>query len=240
MKTFCKQCGKPIYKKDSVAKRNKNNFCSIECFSKFRTTNIFKICENCGKRYKVYNSIANTSKYCSKKCSWTSSRKTNEYIILKDYAIIKTFGVNNIDIIIDLDDVEKCKKYYWRVRKNKYTYYAESIIYENNIRKRIHLHRYLMDTPINEVTDHIDGNGTNNKKSNLRNITQSENCLNRKRKHKSKLGITGVYKYKNSYMAKFKGVHIGSYKNIEEAINARKKAENDYLRTNENLSVIYL
>ena len=56
------------------------------------------------------------------------------------------------------------------------------------------LHRYLMgEVADGLVVDHIDGNPLNNKRSNLRLLTHSQNALNRKGAElRSKSGILGV------------------------------------------------
>ena len=48
-------------------------------------------------------------------------------------------------------------------------------------RTKISMHRFLMNTPINKVTDHINGNGLDNRKSNLRICSISENTINSKK-----------------------------------------------------------
>ena len=71
------------------------------------------------------------------------------------------------------------------------------------------------------VIDHIDGDKTNNKFSNLRDVTQSENLANM---HKivSRTGFRGVYEnIKNgivvSYLAQYNKKHLGAFKTPEEA-----------------------
>ena len=83
----------------------------------------------------------------------------------------------------------------------------------------------LFDSSINNVIDHIDNVKTNNHISNLRNITQHENNLNKRCKgyyfHK-KSG-----KYKAEIQLNRKKIHIGYYNTEEEAREAylNKKAE---------------
>ena len=56
------------------------------------------------------------------------------------------------------------------------------------------MHRLIMKTPQNLTVEHIDGDGLNNQKINLKNCSQSENSQNKKTINKH--GIKGVY-YKN-------------------------------------------
>jgi hypothetical protein len=69
--------------------------------------------------------------------------------------------------------------------------------------------------------DHIDGNKENNHISNLRMATQQQQLYNRKIQKRNKLGIKGVYKRRNKYLATIsingKQNNIGLFKTIEEA-----------------------
>lgn len=79
--------------------------------------------------------------------------------------------------------------------------------------------------------DHIDRNKSNNSISNLREVTSSENKLNRPLQKNNKIGIAGVYYHRTSgkYRAEIKRDNktksLGYFSTVEEAINARKIAE---------------
>lgn len=82
--------------------------------------------------------------------------------------------------------------------------------------------------------DHIDGDGTNNKWNNLRDVPHSINMKNQKRSKNNKSGITGVSWHKKSSKWISKIVvdgeykYLGTFSNIEDAIKARKEAEIKY------------
>ena len=95
---------------------------------------------------------------------------------------------------------------------------------------------FLMMTgkhPINEI-DHIDGDKHNNKWSNLREATRTENNRNTKVKSNSRSGIKGVFfnkrcsLYFSSIRVNGKRFHLGYFKTIEECLGARKAAEVKY------------
>jgi len=57
---------------------------------------------------------------------------------------------------------------------------------KNPISKRtLMMHRIIMNADSKHIVDHIDGNGLNNKKENLRFVTKSQNAQNKRRKSKA-------------------------------------------------------
>lgn len=82
--------------------------------------------------------------------------------------------------------------------------------------------------------DHIDGCGTNNRISNLRDVSGHENHRNMKLFKNNKTGIPGVYKHSqanvwvSTIQVESKKVNLGCHKTFFEACCARKSAENDY------------
>lgn len=77
-----------------------------------------------------------------------------------------------------------------------------------------------------KVLDHKDRNGGNNKISNLRDTTQSINSRNRSLRSDNTTGHRGVYRYGSKWLAKIDRKHLGVYATVEQAVAARKKAEN--------------
>lgn len=74
--------------------------------------------------------------------------------------------------------------------------------------------------------DHIDGNRLNNSFSNLREANRSENCQNRKVRSGSVSGAKGVYWHKKNHKwcASIRGKYLGSFKTIDEASEAYRRA----------------
>ena len=88
---------------------------------------------------------------------------------------------------------------------------------------------YMTGSAPKEEIDHIDGDGTNNKWSNLREATRSQNGMNRKVKHSTKSGYRGIWIRKNGNFAaeiiiNKKKVGLGCYKTLQEARAAYKAA----------------
>lgn len=126
----------------------------------------------------------------------------NEIIKYDDYAEIivrNKQGDIKGKALIDLDDVDKCKRLKWGMYANGYFY--------GNINKtlRVRLHRFILGLNAwnkdNEV-DHINRNRADNRKSNLRVVNHSINNIN---KDKINPASSTVYKYKHIiYSRKYK------------------------------------
>lgn len=79
-------------------------------------------------------------------------------------------------IVIDEEDAELVSKYRWYIvqRKGSLTLYACGHLIGGDFKKSVYMHRVILGNP-NAVVDHIDGDGLNNRRSNLRATTQSVN-----------------------------------------------------------------
>ncbi len=152
------------------------------------------------------------------------------------YANVNELG-NGIDTIylkngdmafVDESDYNELINYMWRSDKDGY---AIGCINSKTVR----MHRYITNCKIGEIIDHIDGNKLNNKRSNLRICSQMQNAQHRTvLSSKNKSGKTGVSF--NDTVKKwcarigFNNVSIGLgyYEDINDAIEARRLAEDKY------------
>lgn len=156
---------------------------------------------------------------------------TNEYINKDTYTIIKINNerYGNFEILIDNDDAEQCKSCTWYV--NKYDRTAEKDYYYIVNGKGLLLHRFIMNAPKELVVDHKDGNKLDNRKQNLQICTVKENSRKSEFRVTNKSGHTGViwYTKTNKWMSyikvNYKFKNLGYFENIDDAIDARKKAE---------------
>jgi GTP:adenosylcobinamide-phosphate guanylyltransferase len=94
----------------------------------------------------------------------------------------------------------------------------------------------LMCEPVNMVVDHIDADTTNNRRNNLRVITNAQNIQNKKgARRDSNTGIRGVnwHKPSNKWVARFqvdgKRINLGTFDDINEAEKAVKEARAKYM-----------
>jgi hypothetical protein len=94
--------------------------------------------------------------------------------------------------LVDDEDFNSLNQFKWQVHFDGYNYYARRFSYKPK-KETIIMHRVIMNTPQDLVVDHIDHNGLNNQKSNLRNCTRPQNLMNTKVHGKSKyIGVTIV------------------------------------------------
>jgi len=144
--------------------------------------------------------------------------------------------------MVDDGDYELLNQWSWRFRDNGYTKYAFRVIKFKCNYVVIHMHRFLLHTPEQLQVDHIDGNGLNNQRNNIRNCTFQENILNKKHHGKSK--YTGVcYNGKNIRSVIFvnnKQLHLGYYKSEEDAALAYNCAALTYFGQFAKLNIIEL
>lgn len=93
---------------------------------------------------------------------------------------------------------------------------------------------YAFGDPVPVVIDHIDHDGLNNRISNLRAATHSQNLANRGATVSSSSGIKGVTWYKRDGLWKsqikvnYKNIWLGTFTNIEDAASAYGAASKKY------------
>lgn len=134
--------------------------------------------------------------------------------------------------LVDDEDFEELNKHKWYTRETFNIWYAVRAIWQgvNKNVKSISMHRFIMKTPKNMQTDHIDGNGLNNQRNNLRICNNMENGCNRKINKNNTSGFKGVsYKksretYEARIMYQKKSFYLGNYIKAKDAALAYDKA----------------
>lgn len=112
--------------------------------------------------------------------------------------------------------------------------YAVRHAYVNGVRKEVSMHAVIMKPASGYEVDHINHNRLDNRRSNLRVCSHSENLRNKALQKNNTSGFTGVYLIKANpkwvAVVKLNGkrVYLGSFKTKEAAIRARLKAEEKY------------
>lgn len=130
---------------------------------------------------------------------------------------------HNIPFEIDDEDWEMVKQHKWCT--DGLGYVITRI--DGNL---IRLHRFILNNPYGKTIDHIDGNGMNNKRSNLRVCTQGQNLMNQKPQPNKSSKYKGVrwHKASNAWSAQIKvnrkSTHLGTFDSESEAAIAYNMA----------------
>jgi HNH endonuclease/AP2 domain len=143
------------------------------------------------------------------------------------------------EYIVDEQGYDLFVKYKWYATSGKYPYLRAKA--NGNVLK---FHIELMKNEmVNEITDskatrvvvdHINGNVYDNRKENLRVVTQSENNMNKKLQENNSSGIVGVSWHTRdmcwqAYISyNSQRIHLGSFYFLRNAVKARREAELDY------------
>lgn len=160
-----------------------------------------------------------------------SHKEPNKIVLYEDYAEIILCNKQYEEVaraLIDLDDVDKVKNRIWYMDNG----YAKSN--KNKSYSATKLHRFVTDCPDDMVVDHINHNGLDNRKSNLRICTQQQNTFNKNKRVNNTSGVAGVRwnkqnnKWRSTITYNGNHVHLGYYSDLETAIQARKNAEIEY------------
>lgn len=93
------------------------------------------------------------------------------------------------------------------------------------------MHRRILNPPAHLVVDHIDGNGSNNRRSNLRICTRAENQANLRPSSRASTGIVGAYRHPSGqYYSRIcidgKRIPLGYFNTAEEAGEAYRARRN--------------
>lgn len=134
--------------------------------------------------------------------------------------------------IIDAEDVPLVADYNWfaQVERRADGNIARVYAVRHAMRRAVLLHRFLAQTPDGLETDHIDGNGLNNRRSNLRQATQAQNRQNARTRVDNAAGIKGVcwHGHSRKWLAQIrvdgKQRHLGIFKCRTAAAFAYAKA----------------
>lgn len=196
-------------------------------------------CDYCGKEVSKKQSQLDKNKYhfCNKQHYDLFQQKPNNIVLKETHAeIIINKHDKELIVLIDLDDVEKVKQAKWMAKYDKtvnnyYIHAWERNTTENN-RKRLILHRLLINCPDGMESDHINRNTLDNRKCNLRITTPMENKQNKGFYKNNKSGHKYIHRnnYSGLWIIEIKRnnikTRIGSRKDLNEAIQIR----NDYLK----------
>ena len=129
------------------------------------------------------------------------------------------------EAVIDASDAHLVEGLNWHTQSGVNTVYATRTApkADGEKQKTIWMHRLIMSAPDGLEVDHIDGDGLNNRKSNLRIATRVENRQNSRRQNNNTSGYKGVcwHKGHSKWRAQIrlnnKRTHLGYFDCPKEA-----------------------
>lgn len=106
--------------------------------------------------------------------------------------------------IVDAEDYDRLSRFKWYLNDNRRA--ARMARLKNKKMKMIYMAREIMKCPKHMYVDHISMNQLDNRKSNLRICTHSQNDTNRKIRSNNKTGFKGIHwdKERNKFVAQIK------------------------------------
>lgn len=217
---------------------------------RFGRLTVIERTENKGK-YAIWKSLCDCGNYTiSRTGSLTSGQKLscgclhremasklnkprrNEYEVLGDK--VQVYLRNSDEkLICDIDDWEKLKHYTWFVNDMGYAMTHKNVC-GKDVMENFHVE--VMGKQKGMVVDHINRNKLDNRKENLRFVTQRTNVINQGIRKTNTSGVTGVRKRKDTgrwtahIVVNYKSISLGCYDTKAEAVNARKIAEEKYFK----------
>ena len=159
-------------------------------------------------------------------------RQKNKYDLSGEFGI--GYTTKGEEFYFDLEDYDIIKDYCWHFHKSHTKFYIEAKKRDVGSTKLVKMHRIVMNAQFGEIVDHVFRTRTwDNRKNNLRIVTDRENSFNAGERKNNTTGCRGV-SYRSDSRKKpwrarigkdYQEKTIGHFATFEEAVEARKKAE---------------
>jgi len=139
--------------------------------------------------------------------------------------------------IVDPEDYERLRKYKWYAQQNPHTIYAVRSLTngKKEKRKNAYMHHLVIDIPNGMFCDHINHNGLDNRKANVRPVTHTQNVWNRRKfkkpsrsKYKGVDWATDMKRWRARIRVNGRRIYLGSFKNEIDAAHAYDKAAQEF------------
>ena len=137
---------------------------------------------------------------------------------------------------MDPADYYRQVRYKWHAAKGTRTVYAvRQICLGNRKTKPVHMHREIIEAPAGMYVDHINQNGLDNRKANLRLATRFQNARNRPKtsratssKYKGVTYRPAQDKWTATIFANGRNLHLGHFRTQIEAAKAYDRAAKEH------------
>jgi hypothetical protein len=117
------------------------------------------------------------------------------------------------EALIDASDLNLVSEFDWKVKGDKHCSYAYSYKKTTERDVLVHMHRIILAAPSGLYVDHIDGDGLNNTRANLRLCTRAENNRHRIHRHSNtKKPFKGVFTFRQKNKG---GLYVRFYGRVD-------------------------
>lgn len=218
----CETCGKDFFVAERFVKPGHARFCSRQCAADARRGYSARAtCEHCGKEFAItpyFASGTRQARFCSRACH-NAPRPLRPHPTDPTAMIVPL--TQGQEAVIDASDSELVSGHKWQFENG----YASAAVKDGAKYKHVKMHAVILGVIDGRLPDHADGNGLNNRRSNLRPATSGQNAANRRRQRKSASGFKGVHQTKYGTWAAYakrdgRMKHIGSFQTAEDAARA--------------------
>ena len=138
------------------------------------------------------------------------------------------------EAIIDAADAESVGQFNWHCAVTHGIAYAvRNEVRPCGTKRPQYMHRFLLGLPIGLQIDHANGDGLDNRRSNISAVEASQNQRNKRTGRNNTSGVQGVcYARRDAVWMAYikvngKGIVLGHFKTFEAAVAARKQAERE-------------
>lgn len=127
------------------------------------------------------------------------------------------------EAIVDAEDLPRVAQWHWHASLSHQVVYARGHVRLDGVLRLRQMHRFLLDAPDGMAVDHINGNGLDNRRCNLRLATPQQNAKNGRRRGDNQAGFKGVSRATNGqrWVAQIRKDgrtrYLGSFETPEEA-----------------------
>ena len=128
--------------------------------------------------------------------------------------------------LVDDEDFELVREYKWHLKASRRFLYAET----STLGSVMLMHRYILDAPDIKHVDHINDDGLDNRRSNLRFCSAQQNLWNKRKQEGCSSQYKGVVwdrqanKWRTRIRKDDKLIHLGRFKFEEGAAAAYDRA----------------
>lgn len=136
--------------------------------------------------------------------------------------------------MVDDEDYDWLSQWKWYATSKDHKHWYAARKTNKGKRRTIAMHREILKVPVGTITDHINGNGLDNRKKNLRECSIAQNGRNRPKPENNTSGYKGVFWLDNrkrwgaQIQMNNKSKRLGYFKNLEEAAHAYDNAAIKY------------